>query len=341
MNLGGHQRGTHFVAYDGNGNVAALVSAANGSGAANYEYGPFGEVIRATGPMAKVNPFMFSTKFYDWETGLYYYGYRYYNPSTGRWLSRDPAGEDQGGPNLYGFVGNDSVNNSDPFGLWVINRNKNDNWAWAIAQLGDTVQSLATLIHLNASEANKWLKGWDGGQINSCSGYRIPNTVVVYTSKPTGSEKHWPSSWQIANAFRARAIDSGDLYEFFGYKVLYNLDQSSEDTFKDLWKTDGIFAYAFGGHGAEDNLGYVAAPGSGSAVGPKEVSPPYHLQAIGAYCCYSANDIIFVTSSGPNETGKWRDLISDQGTFVGFTGAVNWLNVWWNQDYVNNGLIPP
>ena len=40
--------------------------------------------------MAKVNPFMFSTKFYDWETGLYYYGYRYYNPSTGRWLSRDP-----------------------------------------------------------------------------------------------------------------------------------------------------------------------------------------------------------------------------------------------------------
>ena len=59
---------------------------ANGAVAAQYEYGPFGELIRATGPMAKVNPFMFSTKFYDWETGLYYYGYRYYNPSTGRWL---------------------------------------------------------------------------------------------------------------------------------------------------------------------------------------------------------------------------------------------------------------
>ena len=55
--------------------------------------GPFGEVIRATGPMAKVNPFMFSTKFYDWESGLYYYGYRYYNPSTGRWPSRDPLTE--------------------------------------------------------------------------------------------------------------------------------------------------------------------------------------------------------------------------------------------------------
>jgi RHS repeat-associated protein len=55
--------------------------------------GPFGEVLRATGPMAKVNPFRFSTKYQDDETDLVYYGYRYYNPSTGRWLSRDPLGE--------------------------------------------------------------------------------------------------------------------------------------------------------------------------------------------------------------------------------------------------------
>jgi len=48
--------GVQFVAYDGNGNVAALVNAATGAVSANYEYGPFGELIRATGPMAKVNP---------------------------------------------------------------------------------------------------------------------------------------------------------------------------------------------------------------------------------------------------------------------------------------------
>ncbi len=45
-----------------------------------------------------------------------YYGFRYYNPSTGRWLSRDPMGE-QGGVNLYGMVGNDPVNDIDPLGL--------------------------------------------------------------------------------------------------------------------------------------------------------------------------------------------------------------------------------
>src|SRR6266403_1857079 len=58
--------------------------------------GPFGELLRATGPMAKVSPFRFSTKYQDDETDLLYYGYRYYNASTGRWISRDPVGESGG-----------------------------------------------------------------------------------------------------------------------------------------------------------------------------------------------------------------------------------------------------
>jgi RHS repeat-associated protein len=47
------------------------------------------------------------------------YGYRYYEPWTGRWLSRDPLGE-RGGKNLYGFVGNDGVGRADRLGLEVI-----------------------------------------------------------------------------------------------------------------------------------------------------------------------------------------------------------------------------
>lgn len=111
----GSNAGTYFYCYDGNGNVTALVNASNGAVAANYEYGPFGEVIRATGPMAKVNPFLFSTKYYDWETGLYYYGFRYYNPSTGRWLSRDPI-QEKGGKNLFAFVRNCPIGAYDPDG---------------------------------------------------------------------------------------------------------------------------------------------------------------------------------------------------------------------------------
>ena len=55
--------------------------------------GPFGEVIRSTGPLAKANPFRFSTKYQDDETDLIHYGYRHYTGSTGRWLSRDPINE--------------------------------------------------------------------------------------------------------------------------------------------------------------------------------------------------------------------------------------------------------
>jgi RHS repeat-associated protein len=105
-----------FAAFDGNGNVSALINAADGTTAAQYEYGPFGEVIRATGPMAKLNPFRFSTKYCDDETDLVYYGYRYYNPSTGRWPSRDPM-EERGGLNLYEFVLNSPVNYVDLLGL--------------------------------------------------------------------------------------------------------------------------------------------------------------------------------------------------------------------------------
>jgi RHS repeat-associated protein len=82
-----------FPAYDGNGNIMTLANAANGTSVANYDYGPFGEVVRSTGPMAKANPMRFSTKYADDESDLLYYGYRFYKPSTGTWLNRDPLGD--------------------------------------------------------------------------------------------------------------------------------------------------------------------------------------------------------------------------------------------------------
>jgi RHS repeat-associated protein len=94
----GAQTTNCFAAYDGNGNLSGLVNAADGTVAARYEYGPFGEPIRLTGAMGKANPFQFSTKYQDDETDLLYYGYRYYSPNTGRWSNRDPlnvvAGEE-------------------------------------------------------------------------------------------------------------------------------------------------------------------------------------------------------------------------------------------------------
>ncbi len=106
---------TYYPAYDGNGNVMALVNASDASTAAQYEYSPFGELIRATGPMARTNPIRWSTKYWDEESSLVYYGYRYYSPSMERWISRDPS-EEQGGNNLYAFCKNNSLNAIDPHG---------------------------------------------------------------------------------------------------------------------------------------------------------------------------------------------------------------------------------
>jgi RHS repeat-associated protein len=114
----------HFPAYDLNGNIIGLVDGSDGSTSAIYEYAPFGEVLRATGPISRENPFRFSTKYQDDETGLNYYGYRYYSASLGRWLNEDPLAE-AGGMNLFGFVANDSVNRIDPLGLeWY------KPWTW-------------------------------------------------------------------------------------------------------------------------------------------------------------------------------------------------------------------
>jgi RHS repeat-associated protein len=108
--------GTFFPVYDGNGNILSAIDASNGTVAATYEYGPFGEPLRASGPAAANIPFRFSTKYTDPETGLLYYGYRYYSPSLRRWLTRDPI-EEQGGLNLYGMVANNPVNFWDYLGL--------------------------------------------------------------------------------------------------------------------------------------------------------------------------------------------------------------------------------
>jgi len=130
---------TYVYLYDANGNVGQLVDWTDipdwgtkglNSGqdwhadrlVARYEYDPYGNVVGPdTGlpgdPYTTTNPFRFSTKQWDDETGLGYWGYRHYSPTLGRWISRDPIGE-RGGFNLYGYVGNCAVDAIDLFG-WV------------------------------------------------------------------------------------------------------------------------------------------------------------------------------------------------------------------------------
>jgi RHS repeat-associated protein len=105
----------YLFTFDGNGNVVDVLDD-QGAEAAHYEYDPFGRIIEKSGDYKDANKFRFSTKYYEDDLGLSYYGFRYYQADTGRWLSRDPIRE-SGDINLYRFAGNEPVGRVDIFGL--------------------------------------------------------------------------------------------------------------------------------------------------------------------------------------------------------------------------------
>ena len=101
--------------YDAYGNVMGYWDA-QGNVVAEYTYDAFGKLIASSGPMADVFAIRYSTKYFDIETGLYYYGYRFYSPELMRWITRDPIGE-AGGVNLYAMCKNNPIFSFDKHGL--------------------------------------------------------------------------------------------------------------------------------------------------------------------------------------------------------------------------------
>jgi len=113
---------------DGNGNITYLVNSSQGL-AAKYRYDPYGNTISSSGNLAYANMYRFSSKEFHLNSGLYYYGYRWYHPNLQRWLSVDPLGESgfetmrsensslsAGGLNLYEFAANDPIRFIDALG---------------------------------------------------------------------------------------------------------------------------------------------------------------------------------------------------------------------------------
>jgi RHS repeat-associated protein len=110
-------------------------------------------MLAMSGPLANVNAYRFSSKEWSGNAGLYYYGFRFYDPNLQRWLNRDPLGE-QGGVNLYNFVGSAPINLIDPHGectipypLMVTSESAGP-WGWAALGLlatGVAAYEIATL----------------------------------------------------------------------------------------------------------------------------------------------------------------------------------------------------
>lgn len=250
--------------------------------------------------------------------GVEVYGFRYYDPGTGRWVSRDPI-EEEGGSNLYGFVYNRLTNSTDYIGRWTIDRNPSKPWAKATSQAGDTIPGLAKHLRLNLAESHLWLKGYSGSTsadsaepIGAGCTFEIPNTFAFYyPSKPFEAVIH--HFFGLLERLERGMRDQN-------YRVLAIRSENSAVRFIQLWREDEIYGIAFAGHGKKNgfNTGQVFGT-AGSFVAASQVAPPYHLMMIIALTCYSAdelNDPVF-------GAGKWTDHLSDTGFFSGYSGKVN------------------
>jgi RHS repeat-associated protein len=99
-----------YYLYDGPGSVTEVTDE-NGDVVASYGYDVFGAIRVQTG--TSHNYWLFTGQQRDEESGFYYLRARYYDPSIGRFLSRDPIPA----VNFYAYVGNNPVMLTDPYGL--------------------------------------------------------------------------------------------------------------------------------------------------------------------------------------------------------------------------------
>ena len=206
---------THW--YDAYGNVMGYWDAL-GNVVAEYTYDAFGKTIAATGSMADIFSIRYSTKYFDPETGFYYYGYRFYSPELMRWITRDPIGE-EGGVNLYAMCGNNILGKFDALGLLTYGQ-LSANYPFKDPYLTDV-----------DAPTNIW--GMVGGKVllnaragifkNSCS-IRLSHALnksgdlIPFIKGKTSSGKNPPKWWYIFRVSDMKSYLEGK----YGQPIIYS-----------------------------------------------------------------------------------------------------------------------
>ena len=133
-----------FYHHDQLGSTRALTNSA-GTVVATYSYDPYGNPTGTTGNIT--NPFRFAGEYKDAESGLIYLRARYYDPTTGQFLTRDPLEPITGTP--YAYVSNNPLNYTDPTGLWCPlgeNANGSCRGSGTVQKYADDVSRVAGVV---------------------------------------------------------------------------------------------------------------------------------------------------------------------------------------------------
>lgn len=203
----------HFIpSYDANGNIIAW---SDGTGAViqKQDYDPFGnsvlvENLTTAATVAKLPSFGFSTKPRDAATGMYYYGYRYYDPVTGRWPSKDPI-EEAGGINLYAFGQNDAINGYDVLGMKICTKKRIDKKLFEkeLKFLSNIKGKLKASIRGTFEVCDNGEKTL-AGEITGGVGGEIPTSVPLL-SVPWSVEANGKGSFKWCNGFLGGEVSVG------------------------------------------------------------------------------------------------------------------------------------
>ena len=242
-------------ASDANGNITDYVDP-NGTLVAHYQYDPYGNITHAEGALAADMPYRFSTKYQDDETGLLYYGYRFYSPELGRWISRDPIGE-QGGINLFAFVINRVANLVDGNGLsykglrksqWVQGRSFLD----LLSQIGGSIFSFGASTWWEERSKAKNVTKVKDNNCEDCYKY-ICRVTIENEFMGMGLIKYsdWKQPWY------ARRID----LEFWSIlrKRAIQHEEEHEKIFKSAVNGAGLQKHSESGSDCDETLACLSA----------------------------------------------------------------------------------
>jgi len=122
---------TSFYQADGLGSITSL-SNGTGSLAQTYTFDSFGNLTNSSGSLT--NPFQYTGREFDPETGLYYYRARYYDQTFGRFISEDPIGFGSAQNDFYDYVSNSPLGAFDPSGLAFCTYDISEGWLSCIPQ---------------------------------------------------------------------------------------------------------------------------------------------------------------------------------------------------------------
>ena len=156
----------------------------------HIEYVPFGEVFIEERNNIWNTPYLFNAKEFDEETGLYYYGARYYEPRLSLWISCDPLEENHYEISSYCYTGNNPIKYSDPNG---------EDWR-------DKVKGFGAAIFDNATGGVTNIRSWVGKHVNNPADFNVGLTTGDLASLSIGTWESGTGASMIASGSTVTTI---------------------------------------------------------------------------------------------------------------------------------------